>query len=159
MADHIITRANRRLIDRASPAIELPDPFHGLSAFHRIHLLTMPPTWSERWKLCDPGLDNDDKRDVLLDILFERRRAFDHQVDLRRRQTHAQRIEHFYKTNQPFPITDHALDSTSLKALVKERQLADSRETEIRMAYYARRLQREQGDDEDQPTRKRGRSR
>lgn len=68
MADHIITRANRRLIDRAGPHLQIPDPFHGLSPFHRIQLLTLTPTWSERWRLCDPKLDAEQKRDVLLGI-------------------------------------------------------------------------------------------
>ena len=56
---------------------QLPDPLSGLSAFERRKLLTMRPTWSERHRMAIPYKTKQERVDVLIDILFERREAYD----------------------------------------------------------------------------------
>lgn len=120
----------------------------------------MRPTWSERWKLCNPELSQEQKRDVLLDILFERRQQYDHQLAVRRQTVYRQAVNSAYESGKPIPLPPHTLHSTSLRQMTRQRRLQDDREQQIREAYFQRRM--EQGaepDDDDEPKRKRGRSR
>lgn len=138
----------------------LPDPFHGLPPYARLQLITMRPTWSERWKLCDPHLSQDQKRDILLDILFERRQQYDHQLAVRRQAVYRQAVDSAYEAGKPMPLPPHTLHSTSLRQMTRLRRLQDEREQQIREAYFQRRQEREtEPDDDDEPRRNRGRSR
>ncbi len=165
MPDHLITRAHRNLIDRSPPYLELPDPFHGLTTFHRLQLLTMAPSWSERWRMGDPKLTKEQKRDLLIDILFERRKAFDHEMELRIQQAQAQRREHRFRTGQTVPLPAGTLTTTAMKNMARQRQLRDQKELEIRDAYFrrrrddARRQELASEHDDDEPRRRRGRGR
>lgn len=163
MADHIVTRATRKLVTRAPAHVQLPDPFHGLPAITRAQLLTIGPTWSERWRLCDPKLSKEQKRDLLIDILFERRREYDHQLAQRRHLVYRQAVDTAYQTGKAMPLPPQLLYSTSLKQMNRQRRLQDERENQIREAYFQRRREQEQRvaemDDDDEPPRKRGRGR
>lgn len=160
MADHIITRAHQKLVVRAPG--QTPNPFHGLGSYHRAQLLTMRPTWSERWRLCDPKLSTEQKRDVLLDILFERRQQFEHELKQRRHAVYRQAVDTAYQAGKPMPLPPEVLYSTSLKQMSRHRRLQDEREHHIREAYLQRRRERETPTidmDDDEPPRRRGRTR
>lgn len=51
------------------------DPFEGLYHYQVRSILTMRPTWSERWRMAGP-MSAETRRDVLTAILMERRRDY-----------------------------------------------------------------------------------
>lgn len=53
------------------------DPFARLSAYEKKLILSMPPSWSERYRMRNPRLTNPERESLLLTILLERRRLYE----------------------------------------------------------------------------------
>jgi len=53
------------------------DPFERLSAYEKKLILSMPPSWSERYRMRNPRLSKPEREDLLLTILLERRRLYE----------------------------------------------------------------------------------
>ncbi len=53
------------------------DPFERLSAYEKKLILSMPPSWSERYRMRNPRLTNPERENLLLTILIERRRLYE----------------------------------------------------------------------------------
>lgn len=53
------------------------DPFSRLSAYEKKLLLSMVPSWSERYRMRNPRLSRNERETLLLTILLERRRLFE----------------------------------------------------------------------------------
>jgi hypothetical protein len=117
-----------------------PDPFHGLSGYERVRLLTAPPTWWERWTLCNPELSRVDRQAVLVELLLARRAAYDREFADRCGAARRARIAHCYETGQPFPYSREVLATTALQAWRAQREADDEREARLREAFYQRRL-------------------
>lgn len=140
---------------------QLPDPLHGLSPYIRQKLLTMRPTWSERHRMAIPYATKEERLDVLIDILFERRAAYDREFHQRCKQAEYERANQRYLDNEQH-LTDHRQhSSTALSAIKQRRHQQEAEEQHIRAEYFRRREQRNQYAEEQrlnsQPDKKRKR--
>ncbi|MBX9862396.1 MAG: hypothetical protein K2Y42_06540 [Hyphomicrobium sp.] len=53
------------------------DPFERLSAYEKKLILSMAPSWSERYRMRNPRLTTQEREALLLTILLERRRLYE----------------------------------------------------------------------------------
>lgn len=136
-----------------------PDPLDGLSAYERMKLLTMRPSWSERLRLCKPELTKEEKRDLVVDILFERRKAYDEWFHARTQIVAMQRAENRYATGElgqtNFNSHTTAMNS-AYRQYVHHRREDDLINRKSKAEYERRRANRSHEDDNH---RKRSRSR
>lgn len=141
MADTQVTRAYQKLVVRSRQP--LPNPMYGLSAFERQRLLFMRPTWSERHRMCVPGQSREERLDTLLDILFERRHAYDKEFHARCKTAELERANNRYLYNEQHLTELMPAISTAVSALQGQRQEQDTREQHIRIEYQQMRDQRQ----------------
>lgn len=138
-----------------------PDPLDGLSGYERMKLLTMRPTWSERLRLCNPELSREEKRDLMIDVLYERREAYDRWFHARCQTIALQRAENRYATNE-FQQTDFTAYASSAftpayRQYVHHRREHDLIDQTSKQQYQQRRAQHHAS--QAAPRRKRSRSR
>lgn len=141
MADTQVTRAYQKLVVRSRKP--LPNPLHGLSAFERQRILFMRPTWSERHRMCLPGKTREERLDTLLDILFERRHAYDVEFHARCKRLELERANNRYLYNEQHLTEFKPAISTALSAVQAQRREQDAREQHIRAEYQQRRAERQ----------------
>jgi hypothetical protein len=148
------SRGYRKLLAQSRRA--LPDPLHGLSAYERQRILLMRPTWSERHRMCKPGQSREERQDTLLDILFERRDAYDREFHARCKRVAYERANNRYLYNEQH-LTEFKPDITSaLTAVRHRRDEQDLNEDHIRQEYLRRRKERAIQQKQTQPKKKRG---
>lgn len=135
-----VTRGYRKLI--ATSTQPLPDPLHGLSAYERRGILFMQPTWSERHRMCKPGQSAEARRDVLMNILFERRHAYDVEFHDRCKKVELERANNRYLYNEQHLTEFKPAITTALKTVHDRRHDQDAREQHIRQDYLRGRAQR-----------------
>lgn len=136
-----VTRNYQRLVVRSRQA--LPDPLHGLSAYERQKLLLMPPTWSERHRMCKPARTKEERLDALIDILFERRHAYDREFHARCKRAELERANNRYLYNEQHLTEYKPAISTALSAVHAQRRDQDTREQHIRQEYQQQRAERQ----------------
>jgi hypothetical protein len=135
-----VTRGYQKLVTPS--AQPLPDPLHGLSAYERRSILLMTPTWSERHRMCKPGQTKEQRRDVLMDILFERRHAYDVEFHARCKRAELERANNRYLYNEQHLTEFKPAISTALKTVHDRRSDQDTREQNIRQDYLRQRAMR-----------------
>lgn len=135
-----ISRAHRRFI--APSPQPLPDPLYGLSPYERRHILLLPPTWSERHRMCLPGRTREERLNTLLDIMFERRRAYDIEFHARCKRVELERAHNRYLYNEQHLTEFKPAISTALSAVYASRREQDEREQRIRHEYQRQRAER-----------------
>lgn len=135
-----VTRGYERLVLRAKQP--LPNPLHGLSAFERQRILFMRPTWSERHRMCKPGRSKEERLDTLLEILFERRHAYDLEFYARCKKVELERANNRYLYNEQHLTQFKPAISTALSAVNAQRREQDAREQHIRQEYVNQRASR-----------------
>lgn len=59
------------------PSRATKDPFDRLSAYEKKLILSMVPSWSERYRMRNPRLTKAERENLLLTILLERRRLYE----------------------------------------------------------------------------------
>jgi len=138
---HQLTRAYQKLI--IPERRPLPDPLHGLSAFERQRLLLMRPTWSERHRMCLPGKDREERLEALLDILFERRHAYDREIHARCKRVELERANNRYLYNEQHLTQFKPAITSALTAVQAQRREQDQRELSIRDEYLRHRAERQ----------------
>jgi hypothetical protein len=121
----------------------LPDPLYGLSAFERQRVLLMRPTWAERHRMCIPGQSKEERLDTLLDILFERRHAYDIEFHARCKQVELERANNRYLYNEQHLTQFKPAITSALTAVHAQRREQDQREHSIRDAYFRRRAEQQ----------------
>lgn len=149
MTNQVIRNYQRLVSTSKQP---LPNPLHGLSAFERQRILLMRPTWSERHRMCLPGRTREEQMDTLLDILFERRDAYDREFHARCKRAELERANNRYLYNEQHLTEFKPAISTALSAVQSQRREQDHREQHIREHYLRLRAEREQA--KKKPTRK-----
>lgn len=132
----------------------LPDPLFGLSAFERRRLLTMRPTWKERHRMCNPTLSREDRRTLVIQILFERRQAYDRELDARIKAVQLARAHNRYETGEHH-LTDHAAYSSTALSVLALRRLEREAQEQHYCAAYLRRRQQQHTEDQPMPLKKR----
>jgi hypothetical protein len=135
-----VTRTYQRLAPQSIKP--LPDPLHGLSAFERQKLLLMRPTWSERHRMCAPNRSKEERLDTLINILFERRHAYDIEFHARCKHAELERANNRYLYNEQHLTDFKPAISTALSAVHTQRREQDAREQHIRQEYIRQRADR-----------------
>jgi len=136
-----VSRNYQRLVSQSKQP--LPDPLHGLSAFERQKLLLMRPTWSERHRMCKPSRSKEERLDALIDILFERRHAYDREFHARCKSAELERANNRYLYNEQHLTEFKPAISTALSAVQAQRREQDAREQSIRHDYLQQRAERQ----------------
>lgn len=154
MADTQVTRAYRKLVTPSQA--RLPDPLYGLSSYERQRILFMPPTWSERHRMCKPGQDKQTRQDALLDILFERRHAYDLEFHARCKKVELERANNRYLYNEQHLTEFKPAITTALTAMRVNRRQQDLNEDHIRQEYLHQRENRDLNRPETRKSKKRG---
>ncbi len=147
-----VARGYQRLVSQSNQP--LPNPLHGLSAFERRKILLMRPTWSERHRMCKPNRSKEERLDTLLDILFERRHAYDVEFHARCKQVELERANNRYLYNEQHLTQFKPAISTALKAVQLQREEQDAREQHIRQEYLRQRADRQMNAPEKKQKRK-----
>lgn len=140
MTDNQVSRAHRRFIVQSRQP--LPDPLHGLSAYERQKILLMRPTWSERHRMCLPSCTKEEKLEALLEILFERRDAYDREFHARCKTVEFERANNRYLYNEQHLTSFKPHITSALTAIQARRREQDEREQNIRADYFRRREER-----------------
>jgi len=135
-----VTRRYQNLVTASTSP--LPDPLYGLSAYERRGILLMQPTWAERHRMCKPGQSKEERLDTLMDILFERRHAYDAEFHARCKKVEFERANNRYLYNEQHLTEFKPAITTALKTVHDRRHDQDAREQHIRQDYLRGRAQR-----------------
>lgn len=120
------------------------DPLAGLSGWEKQQLILQPPTWSERWRMSEPFMGKEQRRELVLTILLERREAYDKAFAEKVQEATRRRAERRYQDGEQ-ALTDFKwLSGTALRAAQEQRH-RDRHEGAYRDLVEQRRHERDHG--------------
>lgn len=122
------------------------DPLEGLSAWEKRQLILQPPTWSERWRLCEPFLSREQREDLVRTILSERRETYERAFMQQLARAERLRAEIRY-AEQTVHLTEFKLLATTAMKGAHRARTSDRYESDYKQLVLDRREDRARGYD------------